>query len=730
MQEDNDMQMNLFDVNDEYFVIDSEKLDSVHTHIYGYIVQTNGIVENENCEILELDNLSSLGAYVFVNRIGNCITILQDYNGSYGIFVCRRGEYFVISNSFFYLLEYLRLRVDFTFNEDFVHHMLVVDLSSLAYSETPVNEIEKLPREASIEIDIENKSLQITNKSYCENTVHINSKQGIDILDAWFLKWTSLFKRIKKQSNNIIVSLTGGFDSRLTFMLALKSGINLNEIKVNSFKSELHTFKEDYEIASEIAKYFNIKLNREDNLSKDNAIYSLKDTLNMSIYSALPFHKEMYWKGYRFNNKRFRVPGSGGETIRSHWDITAKAFLHDHLMLCRKFSSCASKEIAGSVERILKHAYSKVSGKYNISEKDEDFVRYFYTDTRCRTHFGIEMVGNYFTNTCDLTPLLDSDLLMLKRNIPECKDNNLLISVLLDRYCPELLKFRFEGGRFIEPKTIACAKNINKRFPLATDVEIANKSELEFGFIDYYTSRVEANSNSLISAPDKLITDIMHSKQLEKTITRRLDSSIYEFILNQKRTYYPLRECYPLLSAALVISTLDGAKAIRNSFAEQMCGYEIRQHDSSSLRIPREIEDYITARIDIKSSDKMADFEVISISDDNAIDKQPGWIMQNGMGHTIESQALHLEIRIRALTNGRVTVSLMGRDVRDNNGNRIPVWIDYSQFCYNGEIVFSGSRPAWHDSRICYEFNMIAGELITFAVEWGIHRDTRVSIAN
>ena len=69
------------------------------------------------------------------------IKLLQDFNGSYGLYLYKSNDYFAISNSFLKLVEYLKDKHPISFNKDYADAFLFTGLCSFAYGETLVNEI-------------------------------------------------------------------------------------------------------------------------------------------------------------------------------------------------------------------------------------------------------------------------------------------------------------------------------------------------------------------------------------------------------------------------------------------------------------------------------------------------------------------------------------------------------------------------------------------------------------
>ena len=134
--------VNYFDVEKEFFLIDSENLSEVQTRLYGYSIQASGIYEEDNLTPEAVKGLDGRGCYVYVEARDGKITIRQDLNGSWGIYLFRNGDYFALSNSFFRLLDHVKFRYPLTVNRDYCHHLLANSLCSQAYSETAVNEIQ------------------------------------------------------------------------------------------------------------------------------------------------------------------------------------------------------------------------------------------------------------------------------------------------------------------------------------------------------------------------------------------------------------------------------------------------------------------------------------------------------------------------------------------------------------------------------------------------------------
>ena len=137
----------------QFFVFDSDNLESITEKFYGY-----GFIENEivfDNSPLDFGKLSRNGAFVYVNVDDINIKISQDYVGSYGLYYYQDNDYFAISNSFLKLMEYLRdNNKKITFNRDYADYYLGIKLCSNVYSCTLINEIEMLSKDIPITLSI------------------------------------------------------------------------------------------------------------------------------------------------------------------------------------------------------------------------------------------------------------------------------------------------------------------------------------------------------------------------------------------------------------------------------------------------------------------------------------------------------------------------------------------------------------------------------------------------
>ena len=99
------------------------------------------------------------------------------------------------------MVDYIKCSYKITLNEDYAKYFISADLCSLSYSETLVNEIKVLPKNYSLNINLNTKSFLLNFIDYKEQSISVNSDEGIKILDNWFYRWTTIFRDLKLNTN-------------------------------------------------------------------------------------------------------------------------------------------------------------------------------------------------------------------------------------------------------------------------------------------------------------------------------------------------------------------------------------------------------------------------------------------------------------------------------------------------------------------------------------------------
>ena len=713
------MNKRTFDPAKAFFVIDSDCLDRVSEAFYGFTILDSRPVRT----LEELGNREPEGdgAYVLVRRNGDKITISQDFVGGFGLYLFQKDGWFALSNSFMRLVEYVKPRYPMTLNLDYADFFLAADLCSVAYGETLVKEIRSLDRCARVEIDTQSKNLEIRLTDYRENTVELSSPEGMALLDGWFTKWAGLIRNLKAETNNIQTDLSGGFDSRLTFSLLLGAGVDVSDIFVFSIHDELHTHAEDYEIASAIAEHYGFRLNDSSRLTPGIPLAEPKDILNLSLYTKLGFHKQIYNQSRFYEKPRYNFVGNGGECIRDYWNMTAQEYTDAAAQRAAAWPRNIAPRMEKSIRRILEDAFAGIREKYESFGRPldpEELTLNLYRETRCRNHFGKAIVERSLANSITCAPLLDPMLHKLRRCDGTCADKNLLTAVICTRFSPELMDFKFDNERFIDPETIRYARELNAAYP----------------FRNPWQERVPAVTEELPritpAVPAQTVTDIVmdvfRSPEMKGDFIPLYGPDGYETAKKdiETRAFYPLQSAYAVISVGWIRRETEVSRNLRcPSLGEGFCSRsrELREsvREYETLRSHPVLDNYITARVDMKL--EAGDVEILEVSDWNARVYTPDYMLRGGTGYVVESRLGQMKLRLRCLAGGKLHLILRGLVVRDRENQRIPYFVDYNSFKIDGRELLKGRRPVSHDVPFKQELEVQPGQEIVLELTWLPH---------
>lgn len=452
-----------------HFIFDSEHINSIESRLYGFCATKDGLFTGA---IPSEDLSNATGAWVLVKRTREGIVITQDPIGCFGLFLFRDRNYWALSNSFNHLLDYLKLAHKLTFNKEYADSLLAQQLCVSVYGETIIREIQWLDRRSKIHIDFASGELTI---HYChldENTIPVETSEGMRILDSWHDKWASYVQKAGQSwPGNIMVDLSGGFDSRMVLAPILSSGIKVWQVKYNSLPN-LH---EDFRIASMIAEEFGFPLNQKKDCSmfeRLSTIGSFSERLLENIF----FEKEIYL----FDPAQLFVPnivfsGFGGELTRGYWEELNCQNLMKKLIKAGNNMT----ESVESIERVRQGAETIMLRSFQgidnmLKETDSGYIKgtlngcQYYRETRNRSHYGMSVARLFLHQIYRHTPLLDPLLLKLRKPL-NGKHTMLICAIILTRYHEKLVSFPFEGGRSIPEETILYARELNRRFPRETN---------------------------------------------------------------------------------------------------------------------------------------------------------------------------------------------------------------------------------------------------------------------
>ena len=443
---------------DFFFVLDSRSIEEAKESLFGYVIDETGVYTDYIGGWL-----AGNGCYVRVTADEREIKIEQDANGSFGLYLYRQGDYFAFSNSFFRLQDFLKGRCQLSVNYDYCLCFLAADLCSIAYGETAINEIKWLDRNAVVVVDKADKTLRIEYRTAAMNMVALESREGCDLLDHWFDRWTTIIGGAAR-SKSLAVDLSGGFDSRLSFMLAKASGVNIDSLQVYTMESDNKVHQQDYSIARQIAEHFGFNLGRRLYSECKATDFTFDEMVNFVFDSKMAFHKDVLLWIERMDGASFRMSGAAGELIRSYWHMNAQELMNQQLRRAGIFGRRYHSQVSGAIANVVGRAIDGVCRKHSLASDSLLVGHYLYRETRCRNHFGRLMLGGMAAGIYWLSPLLDEELHLLSTRFDGYCDDNALMAVIFERYCPELLRFPVEGGRSIAQETIDMAMEVSKSY--------------------------------------------------------------------------------------------------------------------------------------------------------------------------------------------------------------------------------------------------------------------------
>lgn len=686
-----------------FFVVSSDNCTEIKPRLYGYVFFDNKIYINGNINRIPK---CAEGTYVNIYKQENSLFIQQDHSGSYGLYLYQDDEFFAISNSFYYLFNYLKNRVKLSLNEDYLKYFLVEPLSSLSVEETLINEIKILSQDCEIFVDLQNRKLSVNNLFYQKSRKFSpDSKEAIDILDNWYYKWQDVLVSLYKNNQNITVDLTGGMDSRAVFSIFNTSRIDLNNIRVNSSTRKVHTHPEDYEIATIISKQMGFELNRS--LDVEAQEISSVFAIQLSLLAKLGIHKQMYFRKSIDKEWIFCFTGSGGEAVRKHWN---KMTLEEFLEKQQRYHNFSTIDFREAIDKIAINSIEYLKKIYGYVDNDQ-FMKEFYINTRHRTHFGRSAVENFLFGRIFLNPLNDQEL----QNINITDD--LLLCIIYDRYLKNLESVRFDSNRELPQDLVTKAKYINKQYP-------HKKISFNFSVFEIIdgTNKAENRINSedidSLEPKEKLI-ELFRSDKVKTLSTYMFGDEIYRRaeISCERGGHFPERLAGFLVALSLVKEGLDS----QNDLLFGLHDTNIKPLADNCEFISRVLNCFRTARIDVKNvgdNNNNLQFSKKSIYSDIT---SPQWFSKHGVGYVVEDNSLNFDSLLTIIGDGVLDIYLRGLDIRDINGFKIPVYINFTSLKVDGIEKLSGGLSIWHDKPFYCSIPVVDGQKLHIEARWKPH---------
>lgn len=523
--------------------------------------------------------------------------------------------------------------------------------------------------------------------------------------------------------------MSGGFDSRVILLLLLSANVDFNKIDIRSFDDGKYCHSEDFLIASEIANCFNFKLNNKIIDTEKINFKDINTPLNISFYTKLGFHNQLNYKFHKTIEPVYNFSGLGGENLRDYYNYGPKEFLEGYLKHAKR-NGLSEK----SIERIFKSTFDKISDEFNVDSDGNGLCKIIYNETRSCNHFGKLSVEEYFSNKFLLMPFFNPQLNKLKLSTDDCDDDNLLFALIYLRYCPKLLKFKFQGNRKINSKTLECAQKINEISPfISKDYSFISGPEIDISNLngyydtDYESIKWEADGYYIKwNDVDSYLVEIFCSRNFKKEFEKYFPVELYRKIIYTitHETYFPLQVAYPAFSVLKVINDVKFSQYKNKPGLTNWFGsfnkLNMEPNDLISSEFINYLLYYVTLRIDIKNNsteDNMV--KIIENSDEDSTIDFPSWYSNHlGRGLVLESKKGKIKINVQCAGDGFVEIKFRGKDVRDKNWNLFPIFVDLTKVIINDTIILNENKLVWHDEPYIFRKKVVDGEIITIEVDW------------
>ncbi|MEN3759217.1 hypothetical protein [Aeromonas veronii] len=215
---------------------------------------------------------------------GSNAVIKSDIHGQEIIYIYKKGEDWAVSNSFMLLATYASKVGRLNFYEPAALNFLLKNGThigeQLLSHKTMIEEIEIIPVNYEIHVDRLTGKIKTISKDF-QNRFEITSECYEDTIISMLSRGMSLLETIVSSEQNLYLSLSGGYDSRLVLGMISRG---LNDSKNVYIKSDVNR-DNDFAIASQLCKKFDFSMNTFSPPRKTSAL-SASESLRMFILSC------------------------------------------------------------------------------------------------------------------------------------------------------------------------------------------------------------------------------------------------------------------------------------------------------------------------------------------------------------------------------------------------------------------------------------------------------------
>ena len=454
---------------EQTFLISSAALENVASRMIGFMIDDDGSLFVNEVPPRHADT----GVYALIERNGDKISISQDYCGSFGLFLYKDEEGFLLSNSFYAIAEGIPEKL--SLNKAYLASFMYAKDSPADYTGTLANEITRIESDTIVEICIPTKEISFRKKSMPYFTRTLRTQEDFAILDKWYCKWVSFYRSLAEQKKPFYADISGGLDTRIILSMLINANLDLHSSVRMTTHATVNIPKdaEDMRISKIISDTLHFPLNsglihlqKAGNLRPEEAYQFIRQfSIERSFYSKFI---ELRYQTPIFSAKGLGsiIKGSVGSSgkawngmqeVFSEYDTTA-----DTLLDRQPFPSEDEREKHKTHchEIVRKHAEKLLSG----APYDGQYAAtYFYKRVWIEERDVKKILINFLNNRIEASPFIDPLINTFDYN-PYGDDPLFLATLILSRYAPQLLAFEIEHRAF-SPDSIERAAELNRQFP-------------------------------------------------------------------------------------------------------------------------------------------------------------------------------------------------------------------------------------------------------------------------
>ena len=421
------------------------------------------------------------------------------------------------------VLDYIiKLKYPLSLDKNFCIQYIFSNEEPINTTDTMINEIKRIGKDYTIEINFDGKINFIEN-DYGVNSIKIDSKEAIEILDKWHNKWCNVFRNLVKLKSPLIFDLSGGMDSRICFGILLNSNIDKNNIIIKRNIPKKSSYKknyEDWDISQEIVDKY--KYNDRCNLEKYNEIKS-ENNNKLPIFEDfdnLIFGNSKicdYYSGI-FSEPIYHINGVYGDRMHLGGMDEIRAYLSHKK---KKFSDDMKKEDIKILHDYMDKYSDIIIKKYE--SKNRPIFQGDFLSEYVQRFYGVKIANKVFQNDIFISPFTDPLIHKIQIFLEGSQKYFFAEALIYMRYFEGLLDFKFQTNKYpriVTEEEINFAEKQCEKYP---------HQKIKY---DYIPDLVDK---------DKIINKISFKEEnIRKILEKRLKEEEKQFINIFGKEYFDL----------------------------------------------------------------------------------------------------------------------------------------------------------------------------------------------